>query len=42
MMRHSGRGLLMMRAYMDELNYTKLEPEGTRVRMVKYPPKPGG
>jgi serine/threonine-protein kinase RsbW len=39
MMRHSGRGLLMIRAYMDELDYTKLEPEGTRVRMVKYRPK---
>ena len=41
MMRHSGRGLLMIRAYMDELEYTPVNPEGTRVRMVKYPPKPG-
>lgn len=39
MMRHSGRGLLMIRAYMDEIDYTRLEPEGTRVRMVKYPPQ---
>jgi serine/threonine-protein kinase RsbW len=38
MLRHSGRGLLMIRAYMDELTYTKLQPEGTRVRMVKLPP----
>jgi serine/threonine-protein kinase RsbW len=42
MMRHSGRGLLMIRAYMDELEHTPVEPEGTRVRMVKYPPKRGG
>ncbi len=42
MMRHSGRGLLMIRAYMDELHYTKLEPEGTRVRMIKFPPKTAG
>ena len=41
LMRHSGRGLLMIRAYMDELNHTKLQPEGTRVRMVKYLPKAG-
>ena len=36
LLRHSGRGLLMIRAYMDELHYTKLGAEGTRVRMVKY------
>jgi serine/threonine-protein kinase RsbW len=42
MLRHSGRGLLMIRAYMDELEYTKLEPEGTRVRMAKFPPKSAG
>lgn len=40
LMRHSGRGLLMIRAYMDELHYTKLQPQGTLVRMVKYLPKP--
>jgi serine/threonine-protein kinase RsbW len=42
MLRHSGRGLLVIRAYMDELTYTKLEPEGTLVRMVKLPPRTGG
>ncbi len=41
-MRHSGRGLMMIRAYMDELEYGRNEPEGTRIRMVKYPPKPAG
>lgn len=38
LLRHSGRGLLMIRAYMDELHYTKLQPEGTKVRMVKHLP----
>ena len=42
MMAHSGRGILMIRAYMDEIEYGKVEPEGTRIRMVKYPPKPEG
>jgi serine/threonine-protein kinase RsbW len=42
MLRHSGRGLLMIRAYMDEVDYSPVEPEGTRVRMVKYAPKPAG
>jgi len=35
-MRHSGRGLLMIRAYMDEFDIERREPSGTRVRMVKY------
>lgn len=35
LMRHSGRGLLMIRAFMDEIEYRKREPKGTRVRMVK-------
>lgn len=39
MLRHSGRGLLMIRAYMDEIHVSPLEPEGTRVRMIKYAPK---
>jgi len=41
MMRHSGRGMLMIRAYMDEIGYTRVNPEGTRVRLVKHPPKAG-
>ena len=41
-LRHSGRGLLMIRAYMDEIDYAPLEPQGTRIRMVKYAPKPVG
>ncbi len=35
LMRHSGRGLLMIRAFMDEIEYRKREPKGTKVRMVK-------
>jgi serine/threonine-protein kinase RsbW len=36
--RHSGRGLLMIRAYMDEFEIKRLEPNGTYVRMVKRLP----
>ncbi|MEZ5404366.1 MAG: ATP-binding protein [Bryobacteraceae bacterium] len=35
-LRHSGRGLLMIRAYMDEFEIGRREPAGTRVRMAKY------
>ncbi|MBM3734576.1 MAG: ATP-binding protein [Acidobacteria bacterium] len=34
-MRHSGRGLLMMRAFMDVVDYQPRVPTGTSVRMVK-------
>jgi serine/threonine-protein kinase RsbW len=36
LMRHSGRGLLLMQAFMDEFQIRKREPKGTEVRMVKY------
>jgi serine/threonine-protein kinase RsbW len=36
MMRHSGRGVLLIRAFMDELKIRRLAPRGTEVRMVKY------
>jgi serine/threonine-protein kinase RsbW len=41
-LRQSGRGLLMIRAYTDEFEISRREPQGTRVRMVKYlrPPPP--
>jgi serine/threonine-protein kinase RsbW len=40
--RHSGRGLLMIRAYMDEFEIKRLEPHGTYVRMVKRLSPPSG
>ncbi|MFN7921808.1 MAG: ATP-binding protein [Bryobacteraceae bacterium] len=40
-LRQSGRGLLMIRAYTDEFEIGPREPSGTRVRMVKYV-NPGG
>jgi serine/threonine-protein kinase RsbW len=43
LMRHSGRGLLMIRAFMDRLEFRKREPRGTGVRMIKIlrPAPPG-
>ena len=35
LLRQSGRGLLMIRAFMDEVSVTRREPSGTLVRMVK-------
>lgn len=35
LMRHSGRGLLMMQAFMDEFTVTPREGNGSLVRMVK-------
>jgi serine/threonine-protein kinase RsbW len=34
-LRQSGRGLLMIRAYMDEVSIEPCQPKGTLVRMVK-------
>jgi serine/threonine-protein kinase RsbW len=34
-LRQSGRGLLMIRAFMDELEIHKRDPQGTHVRMAK-------
>ncbi len=34
-LRQSGRGLLMIRAFMDEVHIHKRDPQGTHVRMVK-------
>jgi serine/threonine-protein kinase RsbW len=38
LLRHSGRGLLMMQAFMDVMEIRPVEPTGTCVRMVKYLP----
>jgi serine/threonine-protein kinase RsbW len=36
LLRHSGRGLLLIQAFMDEFALRPREPKGTEVRMVKY------
>jgi serine/threonine-protein kinase RsbW len=36
LLRHSGRGLLLMQAFMDEFQIRPREPKGTEVKMVKY------
>ena len=36
LLRHSGRGLLLMQAFMDEFQIRPRSPKGTEVKMVKY------
>lgn len=36
LLKQSGRGLLLMRAFMDECDHEPRTPQGTLVRMVKY------
>jgi serine/threonine-protein kinase RsbW len=36
LLRQSGRGLLLIQAFMDELDVRRAEPKGTEVKMVKY------
>jgi serine/threonine-protein kinase RsbW len=36
LLRHSGRGLLLMQAFMDEFSIRPRQPYGTEVKMVKY------
>jgi serine/threonine-protein kinase RsbW len=36
LLRQSGRGLLLIRAFVDEFQVRRGEPHGTEVRMVKY------
>ena len=36
LLRQSGRGLLLIQAFMDELEVRRGQPNGTEVRMVKY------
>ena len=35
LLRHSGRGILLMQAFMDEFQIRPREPKGTEVRLVK-------
>ena len=41
LLRQSGRGLLMMKAFMDEFQLRQRQPQGTEVRMVKKLAKAG-
>jgi serine/threonine-protein kinase RsbW len=36
LLRQSGRGLLLIQAFMDEFHIQRAEPAGTEVKMVKY------
>jgi serine/threonine-protein kinase RsbW len=40
LMRHSGRGVMLMQAFMDEFSTCARQPKGTEVKMVKYKTKP--
>lgn len=40
LLRHSGRGVMLMQAFMDEFSTYTRQPQGTEVKMVKYKPKP--
>jgi serine/threonine-protein kinase RsbW len=35
LMRHSGRGIFLMKAFMDDLQVRRLEPAGTEVTLIK-------
>ena len=41
LLRHCGRGLLLIQAFMDEFQIRAREPNGTEVKMVKYLAKTG-
>jgi serine/threonine-protein kinase RsbW len=36
LLRHSGRGILLIQGFMDEFHIRPREPKGTEVKMVKY------
>jgi serine/threonine-protein kinase RsbW len=37
LLRQSGRGIFLIRAFMDEFHVRRLQPTGTEVRLIKYP-----
>ena len=39
LLRGSGRGVMLMQAFMDEFQISKREPQGTEAKMVKYKAK---
>jgi serine/threonine-protein kinase RsbW len=40
LMRHSGRGVMLMQAFMDEFSACARQPKGTEVKLVKHKTKP--
>jgi len=36
LLRNSGRGIFLMKAFMDEVRVRRAHPEGTEVTLVKY------
>lgn len=42
LLKQSGRGIFLIRAFMDELYVRRLSPRGSEVRMVKYPSPSNG
>ena len=36
LLRHSGRGIFLIKAFMDDFRVRRLDPEGTEVTLVKY------
>jgi serine/threonine-protein kinase RsbW len=36
LLRHSGRGILLMQAFMDEFQIRPREPKGTEIKLVKF------
>lgn len=42
LLRHSGRGLFLMGAFMDDMKVRKVEPNGTEVTLVKRVPQNAG
>ncbi len=39
LLRHSGRGILLMQAFMDEFQIRPREPKGTEIKLVKFTAK---
>lgn len=42
LMKQSGRGIFLIRSFMDELDVRRRSPKGTELRMVKYPSPQNG
>jgi len=42
LLKQTGRGIFLMRAFMDRVEVRRLSPAGTEVRMIKYPTPANG
>lgn len=42
LLKQSGRGIFLIRAFMDEVHVRRLSPTGTEMRMIKYPSSTNG